>query len=101
MKEKPQKTFTIKGTPYDIDEVYFKELMTMLGEYLCKRYRVVDIVDPLELMSQVAYIGDLSVNQKMYLSYFLGSHSDNLEYEEIILSLMNDDDDGGHPITVG
>ena len=98
-KEKPQKTFTIKGTPYEIDEIYFNKLMTTLGRFLCKRYHTVDIVDPLELMSQIVYIEDLTVQQKMYLSFFLGSHSDNLEYEEIILSLMNEDDDGGLTVT--
>ncbi|MFA5760297.1 MAG: hypothetical protein WC877_00815 [Dehalococcoidales bacterium] len=97
-KEKPPKIFTIKGTPYDIDEVYFNKLMVMLGKFLCKRYHTVDVVDPLELMSQIAYIEDLTIQQKMYLSYFLGCYSNNLEYEEIILNLMNlmnEDDDGG------
>jgi hypothetical protein len=90
-KERPQKTFTIEGTPYNIDPVYFEELMTKLGNYLCDRYNEVDIVDPLELMSQIAYIEDLTVQQKMYFSYFIGAYSENLEYEQIILNCMNRD----------
>ena len=79
---------TIKGTPYDIDEVYFEKIMQGLGHFLCERYNEVDVVSPLEVMSQVAYINDLTIQQKMYLSYFLGAHSKDLDYEGYILACL-------------
>jgi len=84
---------TIKGTPYDIDEKYFVKIMRDLGRFLCKRYRSVDLVSPLEVMSQVAYIRDLTIQQKMYIAYFMGSHSDNMDYEGYILACMEDDNE--------
>lgn len=95
-KKSPQQNvqpiFTIKDTLYDIDEVYFEELMVQLGEYLCERYNEIDVVSPLELMSQIAYVNDLSIQQKMYLGYFLGAHSNNLDYEGLILQCLNKKD---------
>lgn len=85
--------FTIKGTPYDIDEVYFEQIMKQLGHYLCEQYKHKDVVTPLEVMSQVAYIQDLTVQQKMYAAYFIGQHSENLDYEGYILSCINKHDD--------
>lgn len=79
---------TIKGTPYDIDEVYFEHIMQQLGSFLCHEYQHKDIVTPLEVMSQIAYINDLTIQQKMYMAYFIGSHSENLDYEGYILACM-------------
>ena len=87
-KEHNLMTCSIKGTPYDIDEVYFEKIMRDLGHFLCKRYNEVDVVSPLEVMSQVAYIADLTIQQKMYLSYFLGAHSKDLDYEGYILACL-------------
>ena len=86
-----QPTFTIKDTAYDVDEVYFVQIMKDLGKYLCERYNEVDVVSPLELMSQIAYVNDLSVHQKMYMAYFIGTHSNNLDYEGLILQCMKDE----------
>lgn len=79
---------TIKGTPYDIDEVYFEKIMQGLGHFLCERYNKVDVVSPLEVMSQVAYINDLTIQQKMYMAYFIGAHSKDLDYEGYILQCL-------------
>jgi len=84
-------TCTIKGTVYDIDEVYFEHIMRQLGEFLCERYKHVDVVSPLEVMSQIAYIDDLTIHAKMYMAFWIGKHSENLEYEGYILACMNND----------
>ena len=89
MIEKECKPFTIKGTPYDIDEVYFEHLMVQLGKYLCKRYHEVDIVSPLELMSQIAYINDLTVQQKMFASFWIGLYMKDMVYEGLILQCLD------------
>ena len=90
-KEKPKDMqCTIKGTPCDIDEVYFERIMQQLGSYLCERYKHVDVVTPLEVMSQIAYINDLTIHAKMYFSFWLGVHSKDLEYEKFILQCLED-----------
>lgn len=89
MIEEEAKPFTIKGTPYDIDEVYFEHLMVQLGEFLCERYKKVDIVSPLELLSQVAYINDLTVQQKMFFGLWCGLYMKDMKYEELILQCLN------------
>jgi hypothetical protein len=83
------KQFTIKNTLYDIDEKYFEQLLIQLDEYLCERYQDEDIISPLELMSQIAYIKDLTLHQKMYFSLWIGMNNKNLKYEELILQCLN------------
>lgn len=94
-KERPQNNssilHTIKNTPYYIDEVYFERIMKDLGHYLCERYKHTDVVTPLEVMSQIAYINDLTIQQKMFAAYFIGKHSENLDYEGYILACMDKD----------
>ena len=89
MIEKECKPFTIKGTLYDIDEVYFEHLMVQSGEYLCKRYHEVDLVSPLELLTQIAYTHDLYLQQQLYIAYWLGLHSKDMEYERLILQCLD------------
>jgi hypothetical protein len=83
---------TIKGTPYDIDEVYFEKIMQDLGHFLCKRYNKVDVVSPLEVMSQVAYINDLTIQQKMFFSFWIGTHLKDHDYEGYILQCLKKDE---------
>ena len=89
MMEKEQNILTIKGTPYEIEHSYFVKIMQDLGEYLCKRYHEVDVVSPLELMSQIAYIDDLTIQQKMGLTYWIARRSENNEYEDYILACLD------------
>lgn len=81
--------FSIKNTEYDIDEKYFEEIMVNLGMYLAERYTEVDWVSPLELMSEIAYINDLTIQQKMMIGFWIGRHFNDFEYEDLILQAMN------------
>ena len=91
-KEHNLMTCSIKGTPYDIDEVYFEKIMQDLGHFLCKRYNEVDVVSPLEVMSQVAYIADLTIQQKMFFSFWIGTHLKDHDYEGYILQCLKKDE---------
>ncbi|HOJ97102.1 MAG TPA: hypothetical protein PK024_09750 [Methanospirillum sp.] len=84
-------THTIKNTVYDIEEAYFEEILKNLGLFLSKKYRYCDVVSPLDVMSQIAYIKDLTVQQKMYFAFWIGKNSENYAYEEYILAILNED----------
>lgn len=73
---------------YKLSEDYFKEIMIDLGYYLMKRYHVVDDVPITELFSQIIYINDLTIHQKVYLCAWLAKNQD--EYEGIILRYLNE-----------
>lgn len=92
MREKEQQdqiTLTIKGTPYEIDEVYFEKIMVDLGHFLCEQYQHKEVVSPLEVMSQIAYINDLTIQQKMYFSFWIALHIHDHDYEGYILACLN------------
>ena len=91
-KEHNLMTCSIKGTQYDIDEVYFEKIMQGLGHFLCERYNEVDVVSPLEVMSQVAYINDLTIQQKMFFSFWIGTHLKDHDYEGYILQCLKKDE---------
>jgi len=74
---------------YHIDDEYFKDLMIDLGMFIANKYEHDELVSPIELMSKIAYIQDLTITQKMYFGFWLGLHYENLEYEEYILQCMN------------
>ena len=76
---------SIKGTPFDVDEDYFERIMQDLGLFLCKRYHETDCVSPLEVLSQIAYVQDLTIQQKMWFAFFIGRHED---YEGLILQCL-------------
>ena len=65
--------------------------MTELGRYIAKRYEQEFDVQVDELLSKIAYIHDLTIQQKMPLPLFSRKHLQNHEYEEYILAVMNQD----------
>lgn len=87
----PQKEISsiISEPSYKIDDKYFKEIMIDLGMFIAKNYEKDIETTPAMLMSQIAYIGDISVQQKLYISYWLGLHYKNDEYRDWILTFMN------------
>ncbi len=88
MKEITNQKTTIPDN-YHIDDEYFKDLMVDLGMYIAQKYEKDELVSPIELMSQIAYISDLTVTQKMYFGFWLGLHYEDQSYEEFILKCMN------------
>lgn len=83
-------SYTIsKNSPFYVDEVYFEEIMGDLGHYISTRYQDGDEVEVDELMSAIAYINDLTVQQKMSFAFFFGKYLKNKQYEEYILASMN------------
>ncbi len=89
MKEKSLLSTVATNSVFHVDQMYFKEIMVGLGKYLSERYRRVDVVPITELFSQIAYINDLTIQQKQYVSAWLASHED---YEGMILQFLNEDD---------
>jgi hypothetical protein len=75
-----------KNSPYYIDEKYFEEIMVDLGSYITKKYSSGYEVEVDELMSKIAYINDLTIQQKMSFALFFGKYLQNKQYEEFILS---------------
>ena len=83
-------SYTIsKNSPFYIDENYFEEIMIDLGQYITSKYSGGYEVEVDELMSKIAYISDLTIQQKMSLALFFGKYLKNKQYEEYILACMN------------
>lgn len=83
-------SYTIgKKSPYYVEESYFEEIMINLGVYIAKKYENGINTGVDELLSEIAYLNDLTVQQKMSFALFFGKHLKNKEYENYILSCMN------------
>lgn len=78
-----------RQSPYYVDEAYFEEILKNLGLFLVEKYQNGHEVGVDEILSQITYISDLTVQQKMSFALFFGKHLKNNEYEEYILAVMN------------
>lgn len=63
--------------------------MVDLGLYISKRYKEGAEVGVDELLSKIAYINDLTIQQKMSFALFFGKYHENKQYEDYILASMN------------
>lgn len=83
-------SYTIsRDSPYYVEESYFEEIMVDLGMYIAEKFAQGQETGVDELLSKIAYIYDLTIQQKMSFALFFGKHIENNEYEEYILSCMN------------
>jgi hypothetical protein len=83
-------SYTIsKNSPFYIDEQYLEQILVTLGLYIAKKYESGYEVGVEELMSNIAYINDLTIHQKMSFALFFGKYIQNKQYEDLILASMN------------
>jgi hypothetical protein len=83
-------SYTIsKNSPFYIDERYFEEIMVTLGLYISEKYKKGHEVGVEELLSNIAYIQDLTIHQKMSFALFFGKYIQDKQYEELILASMD------------